>query len=32
MEQLLKYNKGGGKELKGLTLRRKDEVALFRKE
>jgi lysozyme len=32
IEQLLKYNKAGGKELKGLTLRRKDEAALFRKE
>jgi lysozyme len=29
MEQLLKYNKGGGKVLKGLDTRRKDEVALF---
>jgi len=27
---LLKYNKAGGKVLKGLDLRRKDEAALFR--
>jgi lysozyme len=32
MEQLLKYNKAGGKVLKGLDNRRKDEAALFRKE
>ncbi|MGI9143377.1 MAG: glycoside hydrolase family protein, partial [Fluviibacter sp.] len=29
MANLLKYNKGGGKELKGLTFRRKAEAALF---
>jgi lysozyme len=29
MENLLKYNKGGGKVLKGLDNRRKDEAALF---
>jgi lysozyme len=29
---LLKYNKAGGKVLKGLDKRRKDEAALFRKE
>jgi lysozyme len=29
---LLKYNKAGGKVLKGLDIRRKDEAALFRKE
>jgi lysozyme len=29
---LLKYNKAGGKVLKGLDNRRKDEAALFRKE
>lgn len=27
---MLKYNKGGGKVLKGLTNRRKDEIALFK--
>jgi lysozyme len=32
MEQLLKYNKGGGKVLKGLDKRRKDEAALFLRE
>ena len=31
MENLLKFNKGGGKVLKGLDNRRKDEVALFLK-
>ena len=31
MENLLKYNKGGGKVLRGLDNRRKDEVALFMK-
>jgi lysozyme len=31
MESLLKYNKGGGKVLRGLDNRRKDEVALFMK-
>ena len=29
---LLKYNKAGGKELKGLTFRRRDEAALFLRE
>jgi lysozyme len=29
MESLLKYNKAGGKVLKGLDNRRKDEAALF---
>lgn len=29
---LLKYNKAGGKVLRGLDNRRKDEAALFRKE
>ena len=29
IESLLKYNKAGGKVLKGLDLRRKAEVALF---
>jgi lysozyme len=29
MENLLKFNKGGGKVLRGLDNRRKDEVALF---
>jgi lysozyme len=29
MENLLKFNKGGGKVLKGLDNRRKDEEALF---
>lgn len=29
MESLLKYNKAGGKVLKGLDTRRKDEKALF---
>jgi len=29
MAELLKYNKGGGKVLKGLDTRRKDEAALF---
>ena len=29
VESLLKYNKAGGKVLKGLDLRRKAEVALF---
>jgi GH24 family phage-related lysozyme (muramidase) len=32
MQSLLKYNKAGGKVLKGLDNRRKDEAALFRKE
>jgi lysozyme len=32
IESLLKYNKAGGKVLKGLDNRRKDEAALFRKE
>jgi lysozyme len=32
IQRLLKYNKGGGKVLKGLDNRRKDEAALFRKE
>ncbi len=32
MQSLLKYNKAGGKVLKGLDIRRKDEAALFRKE
>lgn len=32
VESLLKYNKAGGKVLKGLDLRRKAEAALFRKE
>ena len=31
MQTLLKYNKAGGKILRGLTLRRKDEVRLFNK-
>ena len=30
VESLLKYNKAGGKVLKGLDLRRKAEAALFR--
>jgi lysozyme len=30
IESLLKYNKAGGKVLKGLDNRRKDEAALFR--
>ena len=30
IESLLKYNKAGGKVLKGLDTRRKDEAALFR--
>lgn len=30
IESLLKYNKAGGKVLKGLDLRRKAEAALFR--
>jgi GH24 family phage-related lysozyme (muramidase) len=29
MENLLKFNKGGGVVLRGLDNRRKDEVALF---
>jgi lysozyme len=29
---LLKYNKAGGKVLKGLDIRRKDEAALFLRE
>ena len=29
IKSLLKYNKAGGKVLKGLDLRRKDEAALF---
>jgi lysozyme len=28
-EEFLKWNKAGGKELKGLTNRRKDEMALY---
>jgi len=32
IESLLKYNKAGGKVLKGLDTRRKDEAALFNKE
>ena len=28
-EEFLKWNKAGGKELKGLTIRRKDERALY---
>jgi lysozyme len=28
-EEFLKWNKAGGKELKGLTTRRKDERALY---
>jgi lysozyme len=32
IQSLLKYNKAGGKVLKGLDKRRKDEAALFRKE
>ena len=32
IQSLLKYNKAGGKVLKGLDNRRKDEAALFRKE
>jgi lysozyme len=28
-EEFLKWNKAGGKELKGLTNRRKDERALY---
>ena len=32
VESLLKYNKAGGKVLKGLDLRRKAEAALFMKE
>ena len=31
IESLLKYNKAGGKILKGLDTRRKDEAALFNK-
>lgn len=31
IESLLKYNKAGGKVLKGLDNRRKDEAALFRR-
>ena len=31
VESLLKYNKAGGKVLKGLDTRRKDEAALFNK-
>jgi GH24 family phage-related lysozyme (muramidase) len=30
IESLLKYNKAGGKVLKGLDNRRKDEAAMFR--
>ncbi|QGH72166.1 MAG: lysozyme [Caudovirales sp. ctOwN3] len=29
VQSLLKYNKAGGKVLKGLDTRRKDEIALF---
>jgi lysozyme len=29
IESLLKYNKAGGKELRGLTLRRRDEAKLM---
>ncbi|NBR26148.1 MAG: hypothetical protein EBU08_20665 [Micrococcales bacterium] len=29
MDELLTWNKAGGKELKGLTTRRKDERALY---
>ena len=32
MVSLLKYNKAGGKVLKGLDNRRKDEAALFRRD
>jgi lysozyme len=32
IESLLKYNKAGGKVLKGLDTRRKDEATLFNKE
>ena len=32
IQSLLKYNKAGGKVLKGLDNRRKDEAALFRRE
>jgi len=32
IQSLLKYNKAGGKVLKGLDTRRKDEAALFNKE
>ena len=32
IQSLLKYNKAGGKVLRGLDNRRKDEAALFRKE
>lgn len=32
IQSLLKYNKAGGKVLKGLDLRRKAEAALFNKE
>jgi lysozyme len=32
MQKLLKYNKAGGKVLKGLDNRRKDEAALFNKQ
>jgi lysozyme len=32
IQSLLKYNKAGGKVLKGLDTRRKDEAALFRRE
>jgi lysozyme len=32
IESLLKYNKAGGKVLKGLDNRRKDEAALFNKQ
>jgi lysozyme len=28
-EEFLKWNKAGGKELKGLTIRRKDERTLY---
>jgi lysozyme len=31
VKSLLKYNKAGGKVLKGLDLRRKAEAALFNK-
>lgn len=31
IESLLKYNKAGGKVLRGLDNRRKDEAALFRR-
>jgi GH24 family phage-related lysozyme (muramidase) len=32
IQSLLKYNKAGGKVLKGLDNRRKDEAALFNKQ